>query len=142
MAEKHVTLRRFLWLDEAELASAVLRGSGVECWIGDRYFLSWYPYLSVALGGVTLQVSESQAGNARDILRGALQEEEVRCPNCDSGNVIMGMRCGWFMFGVYLTILVIVPLLVLLAWTLAGVSFRRLRTRWRCDDCGFRWKSR
>ena len=127
MQERLVTVEEFVWLVEADVATAALRGYGIECFLADDHFILWFPYCSLALGGVKLRVKESDVPDAIEILQWPAREVQARCPNCDSANVLSGARCGWFMFG--LCAFFLIPL-------------RPLRRNWQCEDCGFRWKSR
>jgi len=141
MSEKLVTLRRFLWPYEAEQAQALLRGYGIRSLMPDGRFLSWQPHLSVALGGVRLQVAESDAVAAEDILKTAFLEEEVRCPRC--GSAIVKQGWPWWVTCTLLLGAVLIPLIIfgLLACATAGVRLRGPRIARRCGACGLRWKS-
>ena len=125
--ESPVVLRRFLWLTDAEEAACLLRGYGVECFVADMAFLSWYPYLSSALGGVRLWVRRSEFSDAAEILRWAYQKGEDRCPDCESGNVSTGERRGWGM-------------LALCGWCL--IPLHPLKRRRWCNDCWLEWRAR
>lgn len=136
-----VTLARFLWLAEADLATAALRGYGVECFLADEHFLFWFPVHSVALGGVKLRVKESDAPDAIEILRRAVGEEKIDCPKCGSANVLTKERRSRFVFG--LSACVLAYMLALWGGFIAGyIPPRRLKRTYRCEDCGFTWEYR
>ena len=127
MAENLVVARRFLWPMDAEVAASILRARGVECAVADTGILSWYPFYSVALGGVRLHVCESEVAEATEILQWAYRQEEMRCPNCDSVDLLALGRSGWVM-------------LALCAWR--WVPAHPLKRKWKCRDCSFTWESR
>jgi len=127
MVEKPVTVARFIWLDDAEEAGSLLRGYGIDCSVGHRHLLSWYPHLSVALRGAELIVNESLVPDAMEILQSRLREKLVWCPRCDSPNVVAGRRSGWLVFFLF---------------ALGAIPVRPLPRLWRCRNCGFKWKSR
>jgi transposase-like protein len=127
MAESLSVVRRFLWPMDAEVAASILRARGVECAVADTDILSWCSFYSVALGGVRLQVQESKIAEAAEILQWAYRQEEMRCPNCDSADLLALGRSGW-------------TVLALCAWSL--VPCHPLKRKWGCQDCSFTWKSR
>jgi hypothetical protein len=69
MEEPLVTVASFSSVSEADRAATVLRSCGIECFFEDEHFTAWFPHLAPAFGGVKLQVKESQAAEAMEILR-------------------------------------------------------------------------
>jgi transposase-like protein len=127
MAENLVAVRTFLWVTEAEVAACTLRAHGIEPLVTDKGLLSWCPYFSLAVGGFRLKVKESDAANARQILRLVCGEDVADCPNCGSTDVSTGWRSGRGMF-------------ILSVWFL--VPHQPLKRAWSCESCGCKWKSR
>ena len=69
MSESLATIATFVRLEEALVARGVLESAGVECFLADENMMriAW-PY-QLAIGGVRLQVLESDAGAASELLR-------------------------------------------------------------------------
>jgi hypothetical protein len=75
MDERLVTLARFEWLMQANLARCRLAACGIEAFMPDQYTASLCWHYAKALGGIRLQVSSEDAEDARAIL------EEIPEPN-------------------------------------------------------------
>jgi len=144
MAEQLVTVKRFLWLAEADLATAALRSYGVQCFLADQYFLLWFPLHAPALGGVKLRVKRPDALDAEEILQWLQKTEVVRCPNCASLNKAADKPFKWLVLGLLLCASVFLPfgILVFLGCLVVGFHLARQGMKWRCKDCGWLWRSR
>jgi len=142
MAETLVTLRTFLWLVEADQASAALRGYGIESFLGDQYFVFWLPLHALALGGVKLRVRQSEALDAKHILECVYERTAVHCPSCRSGNVTIRTWSGWRLLLLLLAGAFVVPLVgvILFGGTIVGMPLAFRAKRYHCKGCGFRWK--
>ncbi|MFQ5664689.1 MAG: DUF2007 domain-containing protein [Terriglobia bacterium] len=114
-----------------------LESEGIECFVADEHIVRMIWIYSVFVGGVKLQVKESDAERAKGILaevpKGAewAQEQEaspaepqIHCPSCGSGNVYFERirrrlaLAGWFF----------------------GLPLRFSKKRWSCWDGGDEWK--
>ena len=77
MANKLVTIRHFAYgsdpASEAELARIKLEANGIRCFLAGKNFISMYWILSSAERGIKLQVRESDAEKASEIL-GLIEE--------------------------------------------------------------------
>jgi hypothetical protein len=99
---------------------------------------------SVALGGVKLQVSESEAEDAFAILR-SLTQEKTYCPSCGSTDVYLRDRYGLLLFGLsaavlaYMICAVTLVVAALTAGMLCYMPPRRLERICRCRHCGHTW---
>ncbi len=71
MEDRLTTVATFPSVAGADRAASLLRGHGIESFIKDEYVHSWGFLLSPALGGVELQVRESDAAEAAEILKRA-----------------------------------------------------------------------
>lgn len=120
--ERLVTVASYNSPWEAQLAKARLEAAGFEAVIADENFLRLYWAVSSSLGGAKVQVRESAAGPAAELLARTqpipeiylVTEEEAarpRCPACKSDRI-------WSRFG-------FLPL--------PG-------RRWACHHCGAAWK--
>ncbi len=143
MKDKLVTIRNFAYgpdpASAAELAKMKLEASGIRCFLAGKNFISMYWLLSGADQGIKLQVRESDAERALEILRIdthiGLDETEDRdmrpepinptCPKCGSKSVeYEGFSKKLFYLGI--------------------LFFRFplpfLKKKYKCTNCGDIWK--
>lgn len=143
MSERLVTVARFVYsadpVSEAELARIKLESEGIGCFLAGKNFVGVYWLASLADRGVKLQVRESDAERAKEILSrreevvidesecGDTSSEaaEVRCPRCGSEDFTYErFSRGLFYLGI--------------AFLRFPVPFPRKRHR--CNNCGKVWK--
>ncbi len=124
-----VTVKTYDSLPEAEVGRSVLEQNGILAHLPDRHvvFAAWY--LTRAVGGIRVQVPESEVDAARALLG---ERDEILdeggvdlCPECGSGDVF---RPASLLVGVLVTSLTGIPLL----W--------RRRSRY-CRQCRHKWLS-
>ncbi len=143
MVERLVTIARFAYsadpVSEAELARIKLESEGIGCFLAGKNFAGVYWLASLADRGVKLQVRESDAERAKEVLGrrekveideseygdSAAEAEEVRCPRCGSEDV----KYEKFSRKVFYL----------------GIAFLRFpvpfpRKKHRCNNCGEVWK--
>ena len=122
-----VTVKVYDSLSEAEVVRAKLEQHGIFAFIPDRNFVGAAWYLTNAVGGVRLQVSEGELDSVRLLLGEsdtALLEGGIdSCPECGSGDVF---RSSSLVAGIAALILAGIPLLV------------RRRGRY-CRQCQHKW---
>ncbi|WP_299587071.1 DUF2007 domain-containing protein [uncultured Microbulbifer sp.] len=91
-----VTIARFSFPYEAQIAKVRLESEGIEAFIADEHTINMQWLYSDAMGGVRLQVTETDVDEARDILnqdRSALVDqalggrEKRKCERCSSTNL-------------------------------------------------------
>ncbi|WP_445363511.1 DUF2007 domain-containing protein [Microbulbifer sp. ANSA003] len=91
-----VTVARFSFPYEAQIAKARLESEGIHAFIADEHTVNMQWLYSNAMGGVRLQVSESDLDEANEILnqdRSNLVDQELGhdedrvCESCSSRNV-------------------------------------------------------
>ena len=105
MPDKLITIRHFSYgsdpASEAELARIKLETNGIQCFLAGKNFISMYWLLSGADRGIKLQVRESDADRALEILGADTQidsdeteDKDMKpepinpsCPNCGSNNI-------------------------------------------------------
>lgn len=144
MTENIITLKTFMFPTEAYPLMSRLEYEGIECFLDGENTVSVHPFLSNAIGGVKLNIKESDLGKALEIIKQNEQifkenkthnditpesfskgfvKVETFCPKCESMNVYRKK------FPLYKTILAIVftPLLF-------------LTKKHYCADCGHIWK--
>ena len=104
MTDKLITIARFTYgpdpVADAELAKLKLAAEGIDSFIAGKNFAGMYWLYSIACGGARIEVRQSDAERAVEILKDnkPADFEEVeesstteplddQCPNCHSGNV-------------------------------------------------------
>ncbi len=143
MDDKLVTIRNFCYSQdpdsEAELARIKLEAEGIKCFLAGKNFVSTYWLLSGVEGGIKLQVRNSDAKRALEILGfdehfdfdetedKNLMPEQIYppCPKCGSENV------EYTKFSRILFYL--------------GITFFRFplpyrRKKYKCTNCGETWQ--
>ncbi len=66
MYEKLVTIARFHFVGEAQIAKLTLVSKGIDCILADEFMSTYVP---IAMGGIRLQVRESDVERAEEILQ-------------------------------------------------------------------------
>ena len=123
-----VTLTTVNWMHEADFLCAKLASCGIEASIPDQSTMTVLPLYGSALGGIRIQVEESDLEKAREFMRDMIDEaktQELRCPKCDSATVDYE-RVSW-RFAAVIVLLIGIPLL----W---------LKKKFTCRSCGHRWR--
>jgi hypothetical protein len=136
MAEELVTLWRYRDLPEALVAKSKLDSAALWCFLADEnmVYLNWF--MSNAIGGVRLQVSDTDAADAMMLLGeeipAVFSAEDVgeeywqpSCPTCRSRDVTFEP----FSKGLALVVL-----------SFARVPVWIPEKLWKCEDCGHEWK--
>jgi DNA-directed RNA polymerase subunit RPC12/RpoP len=79
-------LERFDNYFYANIACNMLQHSGIECYIRDENTILADPLLSNAIGGIKLEVRDTQVSEAREIMKEAevAHLNELICPYCKS----------------------------------------------------------
>jgi Putative prokaryotic signal transducing protein len=126
-----VTIATFTDQVQAHILRCRLEVEGVPAFVAFEHHISMDWFLSQALGGVRVQVPETYAEKASEILAGinageyALVEEETgscRCPKCGHGNVRPD-RASWN--------------IAFLTFCIARVPLPFLVNNTKCMDCGY-----
>ena len=91
---------------------------------------------SDAVGGVKLQVAESDAEEALRLLRGNPDMAGVGFASGDPIDAEVCQRCGSEEVALDKT----PRRLIVLSWMLLGFPLPFIKRRWRCEACGHRWK--
>lgn len=143
--DKLITLVTYMFPTEAYPTITQLEAEGIECFLGDENIVSVHPFLSNAVGGVKVNIKESDSEKALSILRKVEEDKkreikkvddkwakdyvlvETFCPECESTRVYRKK------FPLYKTILAIIfaPILLPLAF---------LAKKHYCAECGYIWK--
>ncbi len=97
MENKLVTVATFPDALKARIVKGRLEAEGILCFIADEHTITNQPYLTMAQGGVRLQVQENDSVRAEEIIRVTQRPvapiEYVpiplteKCPNCNSRKI-------------------------------------------------------
>jgi hypothetical protein len=147
MLEELVTISKFLSLGEAKLAQGKLVCAGISAFVCDENMHAMNWHMGMALGGIRLQVPDSQVVRALEILddfepdesesvqvqHGEDDDEEEMeevacCPECESLEIREVTNAA--------------PRQIML-WS-AAIPFPEQPTlfgrRWKCLMCGYQWR--
>ena len=143
MASKLVTIGHFSYgpdpTSEAEFARIKLEANGIQCFLAGKNFISMYWLLSGADRGIKLQVRESDAEKALEILGtdtriglNVAESEDMKpeainppCQNCGSSSIeYEGFSRKLFYLGILLF----------------RFPLPFLRKKYKCKSCGEIWK--
>ena len=130
MTENLVTIGRYSTPYEANMVKSQLESAGIPAFVADEHVIGMNWLYSNALGGVKVQVPESLAAEAQEILVAETEAPQTSepdatiCPECGSNNTedFLEKRKS------FLT-------LVLLGFPLLLPTEKK-----RCNDCGHRWR--
>ncbi|HEY5175810.1 MAG TPA: hypothetical protein VII95_09640 [Terriglobales bacterium] len=145
MPDEPVTIAKFLTLGEAKLAQGKLISAGISAFVCDENMHAMNWHMGMALGGIRLQVPDSQVVRALEVLddfepeeadEGEVEaeagdedlEEVACCPECESLEIreVAGAN----------------PRQIAL-WS-AAIPFpeppAQETHRWKCLSCGYQWR--
>ena len=121
--EKFITVLTVTYAYEIAIIRGRLESEGITCFVKDEFTVQVQPFYSNAIGGVKLQVRESDLNQAIEILKetGYIKEKELQpsqelhhlnkhtnnqkvsmregkiiCPYCGSEEVVKSKKAGWF----------------------------------------------
>jgi len=124
--EKFITVLTFTFASEVAIIRGRLESEGITCFVQDELTVQVTPFYSNAIGGVKLQVRESDLRQAIEILKeaGYIKDEEIQphqepprlnnqqvsmkgeklvCPICGSEEIVKSKKAGWiFLFTSFL----------------------------------------
>ncbi len=133
-SEDLVTIASFNLAAEAHFARGLLEAEGIDAVVIDENLTTLNPLLTGAIGGVRLQVRESDAERAMQVLGQAeagqrleIPMAEIVCPRCGSSQVYFekfNRRRSKLM------------------WLFLGIPIPFLKRKWKCRNCGHEWKMR
>ena len=134
-ARRIVTVRRYRDLAEAYVERSLLESAGIPAWIADEHLVRMDWFYSNLVGGLRLQVDESDEAAAREILEEGTPEtitygeEEVfvqpTCPKCGSAEITLGSGTerGRSLVALYVLAIPVPP----------------RKAAWHCGACGAEW---
>jgi hypothetical protein len=128
--QKIVSIRRFRDFSEAIVARAALEGSSIPCFLRNENTVRIDWQISNAIGGIRLDVLESDIDAAEAVLlpidtnNEAVIASEFVCPECGSQEIHRKHRWGGLAVASIMTL---------------GFSFQREQKGWVCDACTAAW---
>jgi len=131
-AEKWVTIATFNFAHEAHLARTRLESQEILANIADEQIVSINWFYAPAVGGIKLNVLESDVQRAKEVFAEDSKSEPpkaLQCPKCNSMNIEYQ---GFWRKTIFLS-------WVLVTASLIPFLFRK--KKWKCKACKFEWKS-
>ena len=152
--EKFITVLTFTFAHEVAIIRGRLESEGIPCFVKDELTVQIHPFYSNAIGGVKLQVRESDLDQAVEVLKemGYIKDEEIQllqesshlnkhshnqpvlmeggkiiCPICSSDEVVRFKKAGWLF------------LLTSLLFTFPAPFFKKT---YYCFDCKQEFKQK
>ena len=144
MLEELVTISKFVSLGEAKLAQGKLVSAGISAFVCDENMHAMNWHMGMALGGIRLQVPDSQVVRALEVLDdfepeqsqglpvGGEDDEEMEevacCPECESLEIREVASSN--------------PRQITL-WSSAipmPEALHQLTRSWKCLMCGYQWR--
>lgn len=135
MREKLITIATFSQPIEADLVKSKLESENIECFIADQNVIQWNWLYSNAVGGIKVQVRESDAKRALEVIKSKSEELDfsekdakivtLKCPKCNSSTVTYEKFAKKILF---------------ISWLFLGIPLPFLKRKYRCIDCGYEWK--
>jgi len=139
ITEKLVTIASFVHTIDAQMARSRLESSGIECFLADENTIAINWLYSQAIGGIKIQVQESDIEKAKEVLKQwpkyselkvpqlaeSKKGKEVLCPSCNSTDT-------------YYEKLLKRP--IFFSWLVIGVPLPFFKRRWVCKQCDHQWK--
>jgi DNA-directed RNA polymerase subunit M/transcription elongation factor TFIIS len=125
-----ITLATVSSLLEADMLCMKLESTGIKTFIPDQSTTSIQPFYSNAIGGIRIQIDESDLSRARELLRDELPQAAkglFECPECKSDAVRYEKVSKRFAF---LTLLLI------------GIPLLWFKRQCKCEACGHKWKEK
>ena len=123
-----ITLTTVSWIAEADALCTLLETCGITATIPDQGTVTIDPILSQAIGGIRIQVKESDLARAREILadrRPPSAPGIFECPNCGSDSVRYENVSRRFAFA---------------SLILLGIPLLWCKRQCQCNTCGSKWK--
>jgi len=114
---------------EANLIKTRLIDSGIDCFLTNENFTSLLPgYNGMVGAGIQIMIDDKDVDKANALL-GQDSDTKIKCPNCDSENVIFGLGHKKFS-----------KIILILLSLLIGTPFNNVKLSYYCKDCKTEFK--
>jgi DNA-directed RNA polymerase subunit RPC12/RpoP len=130
MQETFITIARYPYSTEAQIAKGRLEADGIQVFLRDNLTIDTDPLVSQAIGGVKLKVLAKDEEKAREILQSikayALDDKgnPIICPNCKGEHIEM-----------YTSITNFKSLMSFIVGFISGTLPFSTRYQYKCEDC-------
>ena len=165
MSDELVTIATYDDPAYAHIVQAELESEGIDSYLLDENVANMFWHLSAATRGVKLQVRQSDASQAQQIISEKVREptpveispRRPRCPRCDSSDISHGRPRRWLL----ILLAIAIPLIpignalgssspgiqyMLHTLAIAVFAFLIVQTcrarKWICADCRHQWKQK
>lgn len=142
MSDEPVTIAKFLSLGEAKLAQGKLISAGISAFVCDENMHAMNWHMGMALGGIRLQVPDSQVVRALEVLDDFEPEESVGCETEESDDTEEVACCPECESLEIREVAGANPRQIAL-WS-AAIPFPEPAAqgthRWKCLSCGYQWR--
>ncbi len=139
MADELITIANFHSMGEAKLAQGKLNSAGISAHVRDENMVNLH--MAIALGGIRLQVPDSQVVRALEVLddfipEGSESDEESEtdtiacCPECESLEIREVGADGPRQIALWSA-----------AIPMPEFHQGELLHRWKCLACGYQWEA-
>ncbi|WP_299102492.1 DUF2007 domain-containing protein [uncultured Winogradskyella sp.] len=125
-----VTIAKFPYSTEAQIAKGRLEADGIDVFLRDNLTIDTDPLVSQAIGGVKLKVLAKDEEKARVILQ-SIKAYSVD----DDGNPIVCPNCKGEHIEMYTTITNLKSLMSFLIGFITGTLPFSTRYKYKCEDC-------
>lgn len=127
------TIKTFDNFVDAHLLKAKLESEGITCFLFDENMVSLNPLYNVTIGGIKLNVQESDSKQALEILSEIENtlivddnNEVLKCPKCNSGNIYSNFKSMKDFKGV-------VAAIISLVFVIFPIYYKSVH---KCKNCG------
>src|SRR5580704_14874948 len=143
MLEELVTISKFVSLGEAKLAQGKLISAGISAFVCDENMHAMNWHMGMALGGIRLQVPESQVVRALEVLDDFEPEESVEAEMEDGDDEMEEVACCPECESLEIREVASANPRQIALWS-AAIPFPEPPThethRWKCLSCGYQWR--
>jgi DNA-directed RNA polymerase subunit M/transcription elongation factor TFIIS len=125
-----ITIAKVSYIHEADILCMQLEEAGIKAFMPDQHISSMQPLYSGAIGGIRVQIHESDLDQARDILVASKSNIDTgifQCPKCSSDSVEYENVSKRSAF---------------LSLFLFNMPFTWFKRKCTCKDCGHKWKDK
>ncbi|MBK7213061.1 MAG: DUF2007 domain-containing protein [Bacteroidales bacterium] len=110
---------------EANMLQGLLANEGIESFLTNENFTTLMPGFNGMLGsGVQVMIEETDFERASKLIQEEVQEDEIRCPECNSTNVSFGLGQNKYR-----------KILAAFFSFLAGTPLGNIKSTHYCRDC-------
>lgn len=130
MQDTFITIAKFPYSTEAQIAKGRLEADGIDVFLRDNLTIDTDPLVSQAIGGVKLKVLAKDEEKARAILK-SIKAYSID----DEGNPIICPKCKSEHIEMYTTINSFKSLVSFLIGFITGTLPFSTRYQYKCEDC-------